>query len=368
MRQNSDPELLRMPLEEVCLTVLASNLAQDCRHFMSNSLQPPPMDAVEAALNGLCQMGALSVDNGHEKLTPLGQHLSHLPVDARLGKMLIYGAIFGCLDPILTITAALSASKPLFQSNPGGSETKAAQAMFLDLESDFISFVNVWDAFSKSLSKGGGRSFCRERYLNYSTLAEMKGARLQYAELLCSSGFLRLGDSSMQIDEDYLKTCNANRFGHVVPLVNNVVCAGLFPNVGKIEGRPGDEAIISHKGETLYVNSPILKKIPPNLILEWVTFHEKFGTERRTSVSCITYINPLCLLLFGNETVVLHEKRQVVIDQWMHLKVAAKTALIFKGIKETLSGLLEQAVSTQNGSTGVNSDKIIDLVAALLSN
>jgi HrpA-like RNA helicase len=326
---------------------------------------------VEAAMVELCQMGALSVEDGHEKLTPLGRHLSRLPVDARLGKMLIYGAIFGCLDPILTITSALSASKSPFQSNPGsGSETKAAQAIFLDPESDFISFVNVWDAFSKSVSKGGGRSFCRERYLNYSTFVEMKGARLQFAELLRNLGFLRLKATStgiMRIDEESLKTCYANRFGHAVPLINNVVCAGLFPNVGKIEGRPGYEPILAHKGECLYINSSVLKIIPPFLKSEWVAFHEKFGTERRTTVSCITYINPLAILLFGNETVVLHAKRQVIIDQWMHLTVAAKTALIFRGLKETLSGLLEQAVSTQNESMDANSGKIINLVAALLS-
>jgi HrpA-like RNA helicase len=51
------------------------------------------------------------VDDGGE-LTPLGQHLAELPVDARLGKMILYGAIFGCADPVLTIAAAMSHRSP----------------------------------------------------------------------------------------------------------------------------------------------------------------------------------------------------------------------------------------------------------------
>lgn len=41
-----------------------------------------------------------------------GRHLSMLPVEPKLGKMLIYGAIFNCLDPIMTIVAGLSVRDP----------------------------------------------------------------------------------------------------------------------------------------------------------------------------------------------------------------------------------------------------------------
>jgi ATP-dependent RNA helicase DHX29 len=68
---------------------------------------------------------ALSQD-GYQRLTPLGQHLSNLPVDVHIGKMLLYGAMFQCLDPILTIAAAMSFKSPFIR--PFGKEDEADKA------------------------------------------------------------------------------------------------------------------------------------------------------------------------------------------------------------------------------------------------
>jgi HrpA-like RNA helicase len=61
----------------------------------------PPLHAIEHVVAVLRSFNAL--ERKEETLTPLGYHLSSLPVDARIGKMMIYACIFKCLDPILTI-------------------------------------------------------------------------------------------------------------------------------------------------------------------------------------------------------------------------------------------------------------------------
>lgn len=58
-----------------------------------------------------------------EELTPLGAHLADLPVDVHIGKMILFGAIFRCLDPVLTIAAALSFKSPFVR--PFGKEAEA---------------------------------------------------------------------------------------------------------------------------------------------------------------------------------------------------------------------------------------------------
>lgn len=58
-----------------------------------------------------------------ERLTPLGSHLANLPVDIHIGKMILFGAIFRCLDPILTIAAMLSYKSPF--TRPFGKEREA---------------------------------------------------------------------------------------------------------------------------------------------------------------------------------------------------------------------------------------------------
>lgn len=76
-------------------------------------VEPPATESVNAAKQRLRDLGALSAD---EKLTPLGYHLACLPVDVRIGKLMLFGAIFRCLDPALTIAASLAFKSP-FVSN-----------------------------------------------------------------------------------------------------------------------------------------------------------------------------------------------------------------------------------------------------------
>ena len=87
--------------------------------FLASALDPPPSAAVRAAIARLRSIGAvvnaastddaLSDNTNSLTLTPLGFHLSHLPVEPRLGKMLVYAVALGCLPAVLTAAAALTA-------------------------------------------------------------------------------------------------------------------------------------------------------------------------------------------------------------------------------------------------------------------
>lgn len=102
MKVESEPELRRVPLEEVCMSVLASNFAagKGCLGFLSEAPQPPSPESVMAALNNLEAIGAIEVSESGttERLTTLGKHLAKLPLGVKLGKMLIFGALFSCIE------------------------------------------------------------------------------------------------------------------------------------------------------------------------------------------------------------------------------------------------------------------------------
>jgi ATP-dependent RNA helicase DHX36 len=102
------PEMLRTPLEELCLQVKALKLGR-IQTFLGKAMQPPAEAAIGNAIHLLRHIGAL---DANEELTPLGRHLSNLPVDPRLGKMMLFGTIFQCLDPILTIASCLAYRDP----------------------------------------------------------------------------------------------------------------------------------------------------------------------------------------------------------------------------------------------------------------
>ena len=72
---------------------------------MKKAPNPPSDEAVRRAVTLLVEIGALTED---EQLTVLGKRLASLPMDPRTGKMILYGHLFDCLDPLLTITCAIS--------------------------------------------------------------------------------------------------------------------------------------------------------------------------------------------------------------------------------------------------------------------
>ena len=112
MAERPEPEIRRVPLEQMCLSVRAMGL-RDVAAFLARSPTPPESTAVEGAINLLRSMGALDGD----ELTALGQQLAMIPADLRCAKLMVYGAIFGCLDDSVTISAILSSRSP-FLSPP----------------------------------------------------------------------------------------------------------------------------------------------------------------------------------------------------------------------------------------------------------
>ncbi|KAL4031654.1 hypothetical protein IC575_009942 [Cucumis melo] len=108
MLQYQLPEILRTPLQELCLHIKSLQLGT-VGSFLAQALQPPDPLAVQNAIELLKTIGAL---DDMEELTPLGRHLCTLPLDPNIGKMLLMGSIFQCLNPALTIAAALAHRDP----------------------------------------------------------------------------------------------------------------------------------------------------------------------------------------------------------------------------------------------------------------
>lgn len=111
-------------------------------HFLSRALDPPPSVSVEAAMETLFEVGA--VDRSSLKVTPLGFHLSSLPVDVHVGKSLLFACMLSCLDPILTIAAAVSFRSP-FMTVVGKEKEAANQAKlaFATANSDHLTIYKV---------------------------------------------------------------------------------------------------------------------------------------------------------------------------------------------------------------------------------
>ncbi|CAI5968399.1 unnamed protein product [Closterium sp. NIES-64] len=102
------PELLRAPLHSLCLQIKTLGLG-NIGEFLGKAIQPPEPLAVDNAIELLEDVGALDKD---ENLTPLGRHLTALPLEPRVGKMLVMAAVLSCVNPVLTVGATLSEREP----------------------------------------------------------------------------------------------------------------------------------------------------------------------------------------------------------------------------------------------------------------
>ena len=106
MQPNQTPEILRLPLQELCL--YTKHLAPGntpIAEFLERALEPPSNIVIRNAVQLLKTIDAL---DPWEDLTELGSHLLDLPVEPRLGKMLLYAVVLKCLDPVLTIVCSLA--------------------------------------------------------------------------------------------------------------------------------------------------------------------------------------------------------------------------------------------------------------------
>jgi len=363
MKDQTTPELQRVPLEEVCLSILAGNLSQSCTEFLMQAPQPPPLDSISLALRLLNEVGAVKIrDNNGETLTALGLHVAKIPVHVRLAKMLIFGAVFKCLDPILTVVASLSGKSPFATVMNDATRAAAAHKKFRHESSDFLGFVLLWEIFVKEVetSRDQGRSFCRQNFINWTVMMEIRDLRRQNLELLCQIGFVR-----GKVRERDVSRTVYNQHGKNETVVHAVICAGLYPNIAHATKEHADDPpLLWHQKERLFFHSSSVNHGKKKLLSDWIVFHEKFATGR-TTVSATCPIHPLTLIIFGGDVVVKHVERKVLVDDWIELTIAAQTGVMFRELRRKLDLLLLSLIEKADSSSG---DGMVDGIVNLLSN
>ncbi|KDQ63105.1 hypothetical protein JAAARDRAFT_119492 [Jaapia argillacea MUCL 33604] len=221
------PEILRVGLESICLTVKAMREKEDVKRFLSKAIDPPSIVAMDKAWSVLEDLGAIDEDGG---LTALGRHIAMLPIDLRLAKMLVLATIFRCLGPVLDVVACLS-SKPLFFS-PMDKREEAMQARlrFATENSDLLTDVRAFNECIR-LRKDGKpqsavRDFCQQNFISLQAVREVTTLRQDFLSSLSEIGFIPFGsepsDPSLNVNSD-----NSN-------LVKAVILGGLWPRVARV--------------------------------------------------------------------------------------------------------------------------------------
>jgi ATP-dependent helicase HrpA len=174
----TDPEILRTNLASVILQMAALGLG-DIEQFPF--LEPPDRRQVRDGVLLLQELGALE----EGELTPLGRKLAALPVDPRLGRMVLEGDKLGCASEAIVIAAALSIQDPRERPSELQAQADQSHARFRDDHSDFTAFLNVWRYVreqQRALSNSQFRKRLKREFLHYLRVREWQDLAGQLRE------------------------------------------------------------------------------------------------------------------------------------------------------------------------------------------
>ena len=172
----TDPEILRTNLAAVILQMLHLRLGQ-IEDFPF--IEPPDGKAISDGFNLLQELSAVNREN---QLTPLGRQLARLPIDPRLGRMLLEAGQLGSMAEVLIVASALSVQDVRERPADRQQQADQAHAQWKDPDSDFAALINLWRGFEEQRQTLGSnplRTWCRKNFLNYLRLREWRDAHRQ---------------------------------------------------------------------------------------------------------------------------------------------------------------------------------------------
>lgn len=393
-RRKLDPDQLaevhRVPLEQCVLQVasMGSDIVGDLSTFFDSLVEPPAHASVLAAVDELINIGALEPKTAGS-LTPLGSHLAKLPMDARLGKMLIFGSLLGVPEEVSIVAAALSRRSPFLTPPPDKRDAAktakkelASMSVANAAQSDHLILVAAFEAWRALPSDKERRRFSSDHFLFEEALRDIDKLRREFLDAIEQIGFPRRNEviaSSHPLLDIIAKKRR---------LIKASLCAGLYPNVVKIK-RPSKryvetlggalEAQASAKelsfellsvdrlqdqqqdqggGQQLAKRHARVYLHPSSINFEtnafnssWIVFSDLVHTSKPFVRDC-TVVAPYGLLLFGGPVEVRHEEGIITSGSALRFKAAPRIAVLVKEVKKLLDRSLADKISNPDMNVG----------------
>ncbi|TCO83169.1 ATP-dependent helicase HrpA [Plasticicumulans lactativorans] len=181
----TEPEILRTNLAAVILQMAALNLGDPAEFPF---VEPPDARLLNDGYQLLQELQAV---DARRQLTPLGRELARLPLDPRLGRMVLAARDEGCVADVLVIASALALQDPRERPLDARQAADERHRRFRDERSDFLALLRLWDwwhAQARRLSKSKLRELARTNFLSFVRLREWHELHAQLAELVAGMG------------------------------------------------------------------------------------------------------------------------------------------------------------------------------------
>ena len=196
----TDPEILRTSLGAVVLHMLSVGVARTASDVTDfGFIDPPDMKAVSDGFNELTELKAVARRHGEVTLTHIGRQLARIPIDVRLGRMVIEAARStspNTLAAVLVIVAFLSLQDPRERPEEHREEADRIHNRYADPTSDFLTALNIWDRVFQAdgePSNNALRRICKTEYFSWLRMRQWKDLVAQLRQM-CREMKFKLGD------------------------------------------------------------------------------------------------------------------------------------------------------------------------------
>ncbi|KAJ5610985.1 hypothetical protein N7510_007704 [Penicillium lagena] len=381
MAPRPDPEIRRVPLEQLCLSVKSMKGIDDVANFLANTITPPESMAVEGALGFLHRVGALD----HNRLTALGRYLSMIPADLRCAKLMIYGSIFGCIEPCLTMAAILTVKSPFVSPRERRDEANAAKASFSrpgdgDLLTD-LSAYQQWSERSRAQGYWQTQSWCAANFVSHQTLRDISSNRAQFTTSLKDAGVLPVDYSESDprwsrnaSNRNLLRALVAGSFQPQIAQISFPDKKFASSVTGTVEVDPDARTIryFNQENGRVFIHPSSILFSAQNYpgAAAYLSYFSKMATSK-VFIRDLTPFNAYALLLFCGSISLDTMGRGLVVDGWLRLRGWARIGVLVSRLRMMLDEAL--AARFDNPSLGSDSsgalaigDQVIDAVKKLI--
>jgi len=365
MRPFVQSELLRTPLEEMCLMTKKLCLAPGGPNdedgipaFLSKAITPPHAKSVSNALELLENLGAMVPETND--LTTLGECLSVLSLEPRVGKMVIWSYLLGCTKVASQMAVAMSYKSPFtLPPNHMRRDAEKAQLVLSDKsQSDQVTVLNAIckrDQLKRNKGEGGYRDWCRRNFLNPASLNMIGDLRKNLTRELTSLGFT-----------DPITRGYQNRHEKQHTLWQAAIAAGLYPNVATRKQGETNFSTMTNRKAKIHVSSvnslkgqPLNSKcVIPKGELEFVCYGEMvkgstfFTLSQTTHLSSVLPILLLCGTSLGIQPIEGQAYSILNLDNWIEFKCTNTLASRLIILRRRLESAFWNAISNPSRDPG----------------
>ena len=273
----TQPEIQRANLADVILRMKAFGLG-DIERFPFINM--PAAKSIRAGYQLLEELGALESEDAASRpradpsegaraplghlLTPLGRELARLPVDPTVGRMILQARAEQALREVAIIAAGLSIQDPRERPLDKQQQADAAHRRFVHPDSDFLTLLNIWEAFHdefENLTQAKLRRFCRDHFLSYTRLREWRDIHTQLIDTLGQRDDFKPSSAYHGLKEVDEKTTVFGTPSYRA--IHRSILAGLLGNVAHLDEENGGYKATHDRRVALFPGSALFRREEP---------------------------------------------------------------------------------------------------------